>query len=129
MLDGQSIKFILEDSVAADDLFELGLRSRSCVCSRLSPSQKRKLIELVRLRSPKAVTLAIGDGANDVPMILGAHVGIGIRGKEGSQAVQASDVAISQFLALSRMACTCLHANKLDGTMVQLLIPSVMIRT
>ncbi|CAE7424695.1 ALA3 [Symbiodinium microadriaticum] len=97
VLDGQSIKFILEDSVAADQLFELGLRSRSCVCSRLSPSQKRKLIELVRLRSPKAVTLAIGDGANDVPMILGAHVGIGIRGKEGSQAVQASDVAISQF--------------------------------
>ena len=36
----------------------------------------------------KGITLAIGDGANDVPMIQGAHVGIGIRGKEGNQAVQ-----------------------------------------
>ncbi|CAE7298399.1 ALA3 [Symbiodinium natans] len=98
VLDGQSLNFILEDPVAADLLLDLGLRSRSCVCSRLSPAQKRKLVELVRLRSPKkAITLAIGDGANDVPMLLGAHVGIGIRGKEGSQAVQASDIAISQF--------------------------------
>jgi len=94
VLDGRSLKFLLEDQ--ADQLFDLGLRSRACVCSRLSPSQKRQLIELVRARSP-SITLAIGDGANDVPMILGAHVGIGIRGKEGSQAVQASDVAISQF--------------------------------
>merc|ERR1719375_1455897 len=30
-------------------------------------------------------------------MIQGAHVGIGIRGKEGSQAVQSCDVAISKF--------------------------------
>jgi P-type E1-E2 ATPase len=29
-------------------------------------------------------TLAIGDGANDVAMILSAHVGIGIMGKEGN---------------------------------------------
>jgi len=28
-------------------------------------------------------TLAIGDGANDVNMIIAAHVGIGIRGVEG----------------------------------------------
>ena len=29
-------------------------------------------------------TLAIGDGANDVSMILKAHVGVGILGKEGA---------------------------------------------
>ena len=29
-------------------------------------------------------TLAIGDGANDVPMIVAAHVGIGISGMEGA---------------------------------------------
>ena len=101
VLDGQTLKFILETPDAADQLFRLGLQSRACVCSRLSPSQKRKLIELVRVRSPQTITLAIGDGANDVPMILGAHVGIGIRGKEGSQAVQASDIAISQLLGLT----------------------------
>ena len=112
VLDGQSLNFILEDPVAADLLLDLGLRSRSCVCSRLSPAQKRKLVELVRLRSPKkAITLAIGDGANDVPMLLGAHVGIGIRGKEGSQAVQASDIAISQLHGFSTVVvpglCAC----------------------
>ena len=41
--------------------------------------------------------LAIGDGANDVAMIQAAHVGIGIMGKEGRQAVNNSDYAIGQF--------------------------------
>ena len=43
------------------------------------------------------ITLAIGDGANDVPMIRAADVGIGISGREGMQAVLASDYAIPQF--------------------------------
>jgi len=38
---------------------------------------------LVRDRFPEKTTLSIGDGANDCPMILKAHVGIGILGKEG----------------------------------------------
>ena len=29
------------------------------------------------------MTLAIGDGANDVPMIRYAHIGVGISGREG----------------------------------------------
>ena len=47
----------------------------------------------------KVTTLAIGDGANDVPMIQAAHVGIGISGREGMQAVLASDYAIAQVLS------------------------------
>lgn len=43
------------------------------------------------------MTLAIGDGANDVNMIQSAHVGIGVCGQEGVQAVNASDYAIGQF--------------------------------
>ena len=38
---------------------------------------------MVRRYKPKSITLAIGDGANDVNMITAAHVGIGIRGVEG----------------------------------------------
>lgn len=49
---------------------------------------------MVRKRFPKKVTLSIGDGANDVPMILKAHVGVGIAGKEGAQAARCSDYAI-----------------------------------
>ena len=43
------------------------------------------------------VTLAIGDGANDVNMIQKAHVGFGIMGKEGNQAAAFSDYAIANF--------------------------------
>jgi P-type E1-E2 ATPase len=42
------------------------------------------------------VTLAIGDGANDVAMIQKAHVGVGISGVEGLQAACASDYSIAQ---------------------------------
>lgn len=41
------------------------------------------------------ITVSIGDGANDVPMILEAHIGVGIRGKEGTQAVRSADFALS----------------------------------
>lgn len=44
----------------------------------------------------KAITLAIGDGANDVGMIQTAHVGVGISGNEGMQATNSSDYSIAQ---------------------------------
>ena len=47
--------------------------------------------------------MAIGDGANDVSMIQEADVGVGISGKEGLQAVMASDYSIAQFRFLSRL--------------------------
>ena len=105
VLDGASVAHILKDNVggARRALYEIGENCRSCVCCRLSPMQKRELVEMVREENPKAITLSIGDGANDVPMIQGAHVGIGIRGKEGSASVLASDVAISQFSFLANL--------------------------
>jgi len=50
---------------------------------RVSPKQKADIVNMIKKRFPKKVTLAIGDGANDVNMILQAHVGVGILGKEG----------------------------------------------
>jgi len=97
VLDGRTIKHAFLDETCKDIIYELGLASRSCVCCRLTPLQKRQLVELVHEKSPSTITLAIGDGANDVPMIEGAHLGVAVRGKEGCQAVQVSDVAISQF--------------------------------
>ena len=52
---------------------------------------------MVRNEHKEAITMGIGDGANDVNMIAQAHVGIGIEGLEGMQAARASDYAISQF--------------------------------
>lgn len=50
---------------------------------RVSPKQKADIVMMIRGRYPDKVTLAIGDGANDVNMILSSHVGVGILGKEG----------------------------------------------
>jgi phospholipid-transporting ATPase len=49
------------------------------------------------------ITLAIGDGANDVNMINGANVGVGVRGIEGSQATRAADYIITEFKLLKRL--------------------------
>ena len=73
------------------------------ICCRVSPLQKALVVKLVK-DSLHTMTLAIGDGANDVSMIQAADVGVGIRGEEGLQAVNASDYAISQasLCSLSR---------------------------
>mmetsp|Transcript_33598 Transcript_33598/g.41299 ORF Transcript_33598/g.41299 Transcript_33598/m.41299 type:complete len:103 (-) Transcript_33598:1792-2100(-) len=49
------------------------------------------------------VTLAIGDGANDVPMIQEARVGVGISGNEGLQAANSADFSIAQFRFLKKL--------------------------
>lgn len=74
---------------------------RAVVACRVSPAQKAAIVSLVRQNvSPAPMTLAIGDGANDVNMIQTAQVGIGISGQEGVQAVNSSDYAIAQFAHL-----------------------------
>lgn len=40
----------------------------SCVC-RVSPLQKANIVKLVKSKVKDSITLAIGDGANDVGMI------------------------------------------------------------
>ncbi|CAI2358814.1 unnamed protein product [Moneuplotes crassus] len=72
------------------------------VC-RSSPKQKAEVVEFAKEVNPKMVSLAIGDGGNDVSMIKEADVGIGIFGKEGYQAVSASDYAIGEFQFLRRL--------------------------
>ena len=64
---------------------------------RVSPKQKADIVNMIKSRFPNKCTLSIGDGANDVNMILQAHVGVGILGKEGQQAARSADFAIGQF--------------------------------
>ena len=70
---------------------------------RVSPKQKAEIVRMMRARHPMKTTLAIGDGANDVNMITAAHIGVGIAGLEGQQAVRASDYAIGQFKFLRNL--------------------------
>lgn len=89
-------------STLSGQFFRLAFIADCCICCRVSPAQKMEVVRLVKSNGPW-VTLAIGDGANDVSMIQEAHIGVGIAGKEGAQAVQASDYAISQFRFLQRL--------------------------
>ncbi|TMS06605.1 putative phospholipid-transporting ATPase IH [Larimichthys crocea] len=79
---------------------------RNCsavLCCRMAPLQKAQIVKLIKASKEHPITLAIGDGANDVSMILEAHVGIGIMGKEGRQAARNSDYAIPKFKHLKKM--------------------------
>ena len=68
--------------------------ANSVICCRVSPKQKADVVALAKSHG-NWITLSIGDGANDVSMIMEAHIGVGIRGKEGTQAVRSADYAIS----------------------------------
>eukprot|EP00967_Tisochrysis_lutea_P047212 scaffold57429_cov27-Tisochrysis_lutea.AAC.4 len=75
-------------------LAEVANGARSVVACRARKDQKAQLLRLIRKRVPGSVCLAIGDGANDVAMLKEAHVGVGIIGKEGAQAVNNSGAPV-----------------------------------
>ncbi|KAF9604639.1 hypothetical protein IFM89_008966 [Coptis chinensis] len=101
VIDGKSLTFALMGNL--ENLFwELAIDCASVICCRSSPKQKALVTRLVKLRTGKT-TLAIGDGANDVGMLQEAHIGVGISGVEGMQAVMASDFSIAQFRFLERL--------------------------
>uniref|UniRef100_A0A8C3UTC9 P-type phospholipid transporter n=1 Tax=Catharus ustulatus TaxID=91951 RepID=A0A8C3UTC9_CATUS len=81
---------------------DLASSCQAVICCRVTPKQKALMVQLVK-KHKKAVTLAIGDGANDVNMIKTADIGVGISGLEGLQAVQCSDYALAQFSFLQRL--------------------------
>ncbi|XP_074881388.1 phospholipid-transporting ATPase VD isoform X3 [Buteo buteo] len=101
VIDGRTLEHVLHDSLQSIFL-ELTEKCRAVVCCQATPLQKSIVVRLVRNKL-KAMTLAVGDGANDVSMIQVADTGVGISGQEGMQAVMASDFAISQFRHLKKL--------------------------
>ncbi|XP_063815240.1 phospholipid-transporting ATPase IC-like [Pseudophryne corroboree] len=81
---------------------DLACECSSVICCRVTPKQKAMVVDLVK-KYKKAITLSIGDGANDVSMIKTAHIGVGISGQEGMQAVMSSDYSFAQFRFLQRL--------------------------
>lgn len=86
IIDGWNLSYVLTDYTIAQRFFVLGLNADSVICCRVSPKQKSLVVKLAKDNGPW-ITLSIGDGANDVPMIMEAHIGVGIAGKEGSQVI------------------------------------------
>lgn len=103
VVDGQTLTVIDANPTLQAMLTDLATSVDSVVCCRASPSQKAGLVKTVRTKVKGSVTLAIGDGANDIAMIREAHLGIGIAGKEGLQAARTSDYSIAQFRFLVKL--------------------------
>ncbi|XP_048825243.1 probable phospholipid-transporting ATPase IM isoform X2 [Brienomyrus brachyistius] len=101
IINGHSLAHALEADLERL-LLDTACLCKTVVCCRVTPLQKAQVVDLVK-RHKRAVTLAIGDGANDVSMIKTAHIGVGISGQEGMQAVLASDYSFAQFRYLQRL--------------------------
>lgn len=103
VIDGHTLGIVEEDETLKVLLFDLVARVDSVICCRASPAQKATLVKCIRDQVPSSLTLAIGDGANDIAMIQASHVGIGISGREGLQAARISDYSIAQFRFLQKL--------------------------
>lgn len=101
VVEGYTLKWILARKEVLSEFRKLAMHAKVVICCRVSPSQKSKVVKMIK--GSGAITLAIGDGANDVAMIQTAHIGIGIQGVEGTQASRSADFSISQFRYLARL--------------------------
>jgi phospholipid-translocating P-type ATPase (flippase) len=101
VIDGDSLRHALDECPTT--LLDVALKCSTVFCCRVSPIQKADVVKLVKAEVRNAVTLAIGDGGNDVAMIQEADVGVGLMGREGSQASRASDFAVSRFRFLKKL--------------------------
>ncbi|XP_030620761.1 phospholipid-transporting ATPase 11C [Chanos chanos] len=109
IIDGATLSLIMNPSLDASSSRHKNLFLQICqnctavLCCRMAPLQKAQIVKMVKNSKGSPITLSIGDGANDVSMILEAHVGIGIKGKEGRQAVRNSDYAIPKLKHLKKL--------------------------
>lgn len=104
VVTGQALTHILGEADMESAFLTVAKCCKSVIACRVSPQQKANIVKMVRQSvRPKPLTLAIGDGANDVGMIQRAEVGVGISGREGLQAANAADFSISQFRFLKRL--------------------------
>ncbi|XP_066503144.1 phospholipid-transporting ATPase IC [Hoplias malabaricus] len=102
VIDGFQLAELTKAPEMGARFVSLSNQCQSVLCCRVTPAQKAEVVELVKKYS-SSVTLAIGDGANDVNMIKTAHIGVGLCGVEGGQAVQNADFALAQFSFLRRL--------------------------
>uniref|UniRef100_A0A7N8WRU7 Phospholipid-transporting ATPase n=1 Tax=Mastacembelus armatus TaxID=205130 RepID=A0A7N8WRU7_9TELE len=108
IIDGATLSMVLNSSESTSSrykslLLQICQNCTAVLCCRMAPLQKAQIVKMVKNSKGSPITLSIGDGANDVSMILEAHVGIGIKGKEGRQAVRNSDYAIPKLRHLKKL--------------------------
>lgn len=97
-----------EQAISSDEsrkyLVCLLLAADSVCFYGLLPSDKAKVVKLLKENVKfKPVTLAIGIGCGDIPMIQEADVGIGISSKSYTSIMNYSDININQFSQLENL--------------------------
>ena len=102
IVSGEALIYIFKNEDLSLKFFKLGILCRSVICCRVSAKQKSQVVRLVKSMG-EWITLSVGDGTNDVPMIMEANIGVGIQGVEGTQAVRSADYGICQFKFLQRL--------------------------
>ena len=124
VIDGKTLAVVLSDDSLSKAFASLGALCDCVLVCRASPSQKAAIVTMMKAHErSKCIegkpwglkwtgvldhmisnkVLSIGDGANDVPMIQRADIGVGIVGKEGRQASNNSDFSIARFRFLVRL--------------------------
>ena len=103
LVDEKALLTITENTEMEKLFLDVAKDAVAVICCRVSPLQKSQVVKLMKNYDKTKVTLAIGDGGNDVSMIMEAHIGIGIYGEEGLRAAQSSDYAIGEFQVLRRL--------------------------
>ena len=103
IIEAPILSGLFRDDEWTKTFLQIAYHSNTVICCRVSPSQKSQVIQKLKEYDKNAVTLAIGDGGNDVSMIMEANIGIGVYGEEGMSAAQASDFAIGEFKLLRKL--------------------------
>ncbi|CDF87326.1 related to phospholipid-transporting ATPase DNF3 [Zygosaccharomyces bailii ISA1307] len=101
VVDGYTLALFEGNPILMSVFLELSIKASSVICCRTSPSQKSMIVTNVKNFNQNLVTLAIGDGANDVAMIQSADIGINIMAKDNFQASGSSDYSIARFRFLT----------------------------
>ena len=118
LVDEKALLTITENNEMEKLFLDVAKDAMAVICCRVSPLQKSQVVKLMKNYDKSKITLAIGDGGNDVCMIMEAHIGIGIYGEEGLRAAQSADYAIGEFQVLRRLIFVHGYLNYMRNSMM-----------
>ena len=78
IVENTALSFITNSEDFEMNFVRVSKTCEAVICCRLRPGQKADVIRMIKKDDKNVLTLAVGDGANDVSMIKEAHVGVGI---------------------------------------------------